>query len=341
MKMALRWVKFSQKKFISLLILWLMIFGVGGYAPIMSGKTAKVFFEDLKAEGAEAPNFLIKAIYFLLDKWNFYMILSGVIILIGLFFASYTKKSLKDPMLSKGKMALLGFARIITLAPLSGIAMLLNVDEAGQFDKNVNNYINNLQNDTFEKAPHIEPKKYDCSESTQKQIDAVTRSLNTYWAAEEALKQGKKVVLVDGNKSKFINNIAPYPEKNRKILIIGLVSGIILFSAFIIFPFNILGLGLIGSGFAGYKGSSFYEKAFRKASTQIKTGTSVEEVKYIMQNMPLYNQGYNSQGSYCLMYSNKKRKNDDYEGLTFIFRDGRLVDTETSYKRTTTTTYYY
>ena len=341
MKMALRWVKFSQKKFLGLLFLWLIIFGVGGYAPIINGETIKAFFESLKAQGMEATNIYYKAFYFLLDNWNLYMILSGAVTLIGIFFASYTKKSLKDPMLSKGKMALLGLARIITLAPLSGIAILLNVDEAGQFDKNVNNCVNGLKNNALENAHYIEPKKYDCSETTQKQIDAVTRSLNTYWQAEEALKQGKKVVLVDGNKSKFINKISPYPEKNTKILIIGLVSGVILFSAFMIFPLNILGITLIGGGFAGYKGSSFYKRTFKKASTQIKNRTSIEEVKYIMQNMPLREEGYNSQGSYCLYYSNKKRKRGDYEGITFIFREGQLVDISTSYKRTTTTTYYY
>ena len=94
--------------------------------------------------------------------------------------------------------------------------------------------------------------------------------------------------------------------------------------------------------YSSYCGQSFYKKTLNKAQKILsKTNASVDEVKHMMKNINVVNEGYDKAGCYAIVYSNHKSRGlfkKDFEGLTCLFVNGSLVNVQRSYRRTT---YHY
>lgn len=89
-------------------------------------------------------------------------------------------------------------------------------------------------------------------------------------------------------------------------------------------------------------GKTFYKRTLNKAKRILSsTNASIDEVRHMMKNINIINQGYDKSGRYIVAYANNKSGfffKKDYEGLTCVFINDRLTSVERNYRRTT---YYY
>ena len=353
MKMVRRWLNFSKRKFNALILLWLFLFLFVGYAPVASGETLKTVFLRLRENGiAVESNFILNYMYFIFDNWVPSLIISGAVLS---FEASFTRSMLKhldDPTLSRKKMAFFGLVRILTFAPVSGLATLLNVDEAPNLLKKIDNDLKdyvpeeaNLNNQA------LKTQNLDYSDEKPQNTNNNIAKDNFQSINNMPQSNNPQVSKINkNNKPQYINGLKPFSKKNIGGFFIG-EAVIIIISLFFLAPVikNATLVEDLRKMIAGMVvvflvlsvicyifncGLSHKKRVFKKCQ-KLKKGTSIEEVKYLLQNMPLYKEGISPLGYYIISYKTKQiTKFSDFEGITFVFDNNGLQDTEISYRRT-------
>ncbi len=92
-------------------------------------------------------------------------------------------------------------------------------------------------------------------------------------------------------------------------------------------------------GFAIFKnlfGYSNKSEIFLLCAKKIQNGYTIEEVKIVMNDFSLVDEGQTIYGTYFLKYfiAEGRKENDDYESVTFFFKDGILIEKANAYHRT-------
>lgn len=347
MTVVKRWVNLSKRKFEFLLIFWFILFIFIGYIPIVSGSTIKEVLLNKRTNGTNI-NFMINILYFVFDKWIPFMIISAAIILFEISFTRIILEKTDDPTFSKKEMTFFAFVRILTFAPISGIVMLLNADEAPDllknFSKNLEN--NSPENYITNNIESTQAQNVNYNAVTSKFVNSVRTNNN---ASLQSYSQEVRRNVPQSNKPRYINGLKPFSKKNIGGFFIGeaVIIAISLFFTPVIKNITlaedlrkkiagivVIFLILSVMCYVFNCGLSHKRRVFKKCQ-KLKKGTSIEEVKYLLQNMPLYKEGISPLGYYVISYKTKQiTKSSDFEGITFIFDNNGLQYTEISYRRT-------